>query len=441
MESILKHDDDDTEDVHLEADFFETITKSVLFSGHNTTHRRIYIENLHNYGSSYAKDEDLYYMLVPQKRAAPLMFTLDLQERQQDGTYKNIDHTKNPEVNKLDELLIYTKAFSFYDDYFESDSDVYDEMEKLAWEGEVASVRQETWSANGRVMGFRTLDNDETGTERYGLHQNGSYNIYMLTNSSDNKDVVRVASNKTSNPYVFANDRDGKAYTGNYQGNEYRSAIFDVAHYRPFRFAAQVEIYEKDDKSDREIIPSDADLLSNEIHGSQEEDISEVLLSYKPGQKVDILLDVTSFRGSDGRSVHPFGQIFGEEFEVYIDAPMLEIDQERLPSSWKASNKLRKDPEKTGRFIYTVSQKRADEREFGFAPAHNKDDSNARFDDYGGVVPKDKWLQYQNTNGGNLIKADGSLNQDGERKCLPFKKTAITSKGDITIIFNYSSSP
>lgn len=35
---------------------------------------------------------------------------------------------------------------------------------------------------------------------------------------------------------------------------------------------------------------------------------------------VDIEFDVTSFRGTDDKSVDPFG----EEFEIYIDAPMLE---------------------------------------------------------------------------------------------------------------------
>jgi hypothetical protein len=235
----------------------------------------------------------------------------------------------------------------------------------------------------------------------------------MLTNSSNNKDVVRVASNNAYSPYVFAKDREENAYSGNYNGNEYRSVIFDVAHYRPFRFAAQVQVY--DDEADKVTVPASADLLSNEVHASLEENIDDVSLSYKPGQKVDILLDITSFKGSDGRSVHPFGEVFGEEFDVYIDAPMLEIDEERLPENWKTANKLRKDPSVAGRFIYTVSKKREDEKAFGFAEAYNKDLATTRYDDYGGIVP------------------DITIDQTGERKCLPFKKTSITSKGDISI--------
>lgn len=44
------------------------------------------------------------------------------------------------------------------------------------------------------------------------------------------------------------------------------------------------------------------------------------------------------------------------------------------------------DPSVPGRFIYTVSKKRSDERAFGFADAHNKDVATYRYDDYGGVV-------------------------------------------------------
>lgn len=416
MRSILKHEDNDTEEVHLEADFFETITKTVVFSGYGSTHRRVFVENLHVYESSYAQDELLYYMLVPQKKASPLIFTLDLQERQSDGSYVNFNHAADPEKNKLDEFLIYTKTFSFYDEYFADNPGTYEDMEARAWEGEVTMINRESWSTNGRVMAFRTLNNKETGVARYGLQTDGAYNIYMLTNSSQNKDVVRVASNNAYSSYVFAKDRDEIAYSGNYNGNEYRSVIFDVAHYRPFRFAAQVQVY--DDESEKVTIPASADLLSNETHASQEENVDEVSLSYKPGQKVDILLDITSFKGSDGRSVHPFGQVFGEEFEVYIDAPMLEIDETRLPESWKTAGKLRKDPSSEGRFIYTVSKKRDDEKTFGYAEAHNKDLATSRYDDYGGIVPNQ------------------SIDQTGERKLLPFKKTSITSKGDISITSN-----
>ena len=413
MRTILKHNDGDTEAVHLEADFFETITKNVVFSGHEHSHYRIFVEGLHLYGDLYADDEELYYMLVPQKKGSPQVFTLALQERQDNGKYEVFDHTSNPELNKNDEFLIYSRAFSFYDDYFKHNPGTYEGIKDRAWEGEVTFINEESWSTNGRVMAFRTLNAKASGTAKYGLQSDGTYNIYMLTNSSDNRDVIRIASNNALSEHIFDKDRDGKVYQGNYNGNEYRSVIFDISHYRPFRFAAQVQV----DGGDK--IPEASKLLSNENNGDQEENIDEVSLSYKPGQQVDILLDITSFKGSDGRSVHPFGELFGEGFDVYIDAPMLEIDEDRLPENWKTANKLKKDPKVPGRFIYTVSKTREQERVFGFGEAHNKDLATSRYDDYGGVVP-------------NGVVID----QTGERKCLPFKKNSITSKGDIRISTN-----
>ena len=440
LHTLLQHGDADTEEVHLEAEFFETITKTVIFSGHDHSHRRIFVDNLHTYESSYAADEPLYYMLVPQKKASPLVFTIQLQERQSDGSYSSYNHAvtdNNGDVtdenqwhkNGKDEFLIYTQSFSFYDEYFKDNPGEYQGIQKDAWEGEVTMVNRDSWSTNGRVMAFRTLDYEpyENETYKYGLQKDGSYHIYMLTNSSDNKDVVRVSSNNALSPYVFEKDRNGNVYTGLYGGNEYRSVIFDVAHYRPFRFAAQVKVYDESD-SNTTTVPSSENLLSNKNHGSQEESVDNVNFVYKPGQKVDILFDITSFEGSDGRSVHPFGENFGEEFEVYIDAPMLEIDASRIPANWlKANNsslsadKLRKHPSIPGRFIYTVSKTREAERALGTnaITAHNVDASTKGFDNFGRPIPQT----------GQTF----TVNQAGERKLLPFKKSTITSKGDITI--------
>ena len=423
MRSMLKHTDGDTEQVHIEADFFETITKTVFFSGYDVAHRRVFVDGLHNYGNAYAKDEELYYMLVPQKKAAPVVFTLMLQERQSDGSYKAYNHAADQKSSSQDEFLIYTKFLSFYDDYFQENPGQYEEIRDLAWEGEVIHFNESKWTTSGRMMAFRPYNyNNRVTTDPYGLQTDGSYNIYMLTNSSQNKDVVRVGSNTTLNTHAFTYDRNGTPYDHTqYDGNEYRSVIFDVAHYRPYRFAAQIKI---SDGSGGAVttIPADSELLSNERNGSQEESVDDVLFSYKPGQEVDILLDVTSFKGSDGRSVHPFGEHFGTEFDIYIDAPMLEIDYERINANWLASNnpklsadKLRKHPTVPGRFIYTVDREREEERQYGNYVAFNKDEATSGYDEYGRIV----------TN----YRAD----QTGERKCLPFKKTAITIGGDIEI--------
>ncbi|MBQ5924401.1 MAG: hypothetical protein IIW97_03540, partial [Alistipes sp.] len=433
MTTILKHTDGEMESVHLEADFFETITKTVIFSGHEYTHRRVFIDGLHNYGTEYAQDEDLYYMLVPQKKAAPITFTLMLQERQSDGTYAALNHAANPgsqqwHKNGRDEFLIYSKTFSDYRTYYGHNEDVYEEIQGLVWEGDVILFDEEHWSTNGRVMAFRTQDyKTPPSDDLYGLQEDGTYNIYFLTNSANNQDVVRVASNNTYSPHAFEYSRDSsQRYDHNYDGNEYRSVIFDVAHYRPYRFAAQVRVADADG-SNPELIPATSDLMGNPGNAMTPENVDDVYLKYKPGQRVDILFDITSFRGSDGCSVHPFGENFGDHFEVYIDAPMLEIDYVRYPEKWRAAandgtgvavDKLRSHPTIPGRYIYTVDRHREHEREFGDSTltVANVDEAQIEFNKFGQRVP-----------------VEGRIDQSGERKCLPFKKTSITAGGDIHI--------
>lgn len=430
MQSLLQHKDNDIEPVHLEAQFFETITKTAMFTGYGNPHQRIFVDNLQVYHLSYADDEPLYYMLLPQKKAAPMRFTLQLQERQlSSNTYTPYNHAANPgsqqwHKNGRDEFLIYTKSLSFYDEYFKDNPDQYQEIKELAWEGEIILFDPATWTTNGRVMAFRTYGYKETDGYKYGLQEDGSYNIYMLTNSTYNKDVVRVSTNNIANKHLFEKDRNGNTYTGNYDGNEYRSVIFDVSHYRPYRFAAQVRVSDAGG-GNPEVIPGDGALLSNEDDGDTEESVDDVVLSYKPGQWVDILFDITSFRGSDGRSVHPFGELFGTEFDVYIDAPMLEIDNERVPSNWRAANnpslkadKLRKHPTIPGRFIYTVERLREDERVYSNIAAFHKDEATMGYDKYG------------------IPLSNITIDQSGERKSLPFKKSAITAGGDIHLSTN-----
>ena len=422
MQTILLHEDGDTEDVHVEADFFETITKSVTFYGAGV-HKAIFIDGLHTYGNYYAVDEALYYMLVPQKKASPVMFTFALKKRNNDGTYSAIDHTQEDHASH-DEFLIYSRALSMYDEYYNYEVDKYVDLQDNLWECQVKIFNKDSWSANGRVMGLRTCGYEgDNFTD--GLQKDGTYNVYMLTNSTNNKDVVRMASNKHYNNHVFTTDRNGNLYGGDgnagYDGNEYRSVIFDVGHYRAFRFAPQVRVYKNNNVGGASTLYGT--MLSNEVDGSVEEVVDEVFFKYEPGQKVDIMFDITSFKGSDGRSVHPFGELFGESFEVYIDAPMLEIDWSRIPANWRASensdlkvDKLRADPKKAGRFIYTVERRRDDERTYGNAMALNRDVSKQEYDDYGA-----------------LRAVNGDIDQSGERKSLPFVKSSITANGNITI--------
>jgi hypothetical protein len=88
---------------------------------------------------------------------------------------------------------------------------------------------------------------------------------------------------------------------------------------------------------------------------------------------------------------------FGTAFDIYIDAPMLQIDE---TSDVYKSGKIEKHPTIEGRFIYHVDADRADER----------------------------W--------GDLVATQDtktSESQVGERKRIPFKTRSIVSAGDITI--------
>lgn len=98
--------------------------------------------------------------------------------------------------------------------------------------------------------------------------------------------------------------------------------------------------------------------------------------------RLDISFDVKSFQAG-GNEVDPFG----EEFEIYIDAPMLEIDGSRLSQYGLSSDKLKEDPTTPGRFVYTVEATREAESAYG----------------------------------------------TGERKTLPFRTASSVSSGDIVI--------
>lgn len=421
FQTILTHNDGDTEEVHLEAHFFETITKTVTFAGHNN-HKAILVDGLNDYGTHHADDEILYYMLVPRKKAAPNMFTISLKERLDNGDYIAINHASQSDIeqwnrNIRDEFLFYSKYMSFYEEYLSDHPELgIDIAEMIECENKI--INESTWSSNGRVMGFRTYDNEDP--DKYGLQEDGTYNVYMLTNSTNNADVVRIASNSNMNKHLFDKDRAGNLYGDvPYGGNEYRSFIFDISQYRPFRFAPQMKIY----NNNGQLKETYGTLLSNEVDKDREEEMDEINFCYEPGEKVDILLDITSFKGSDGKSVHPFGEILGESFDIYIDAPMLSIDMSRVPENWLAKNnpnltedKLRRHPTIEGRFIYTVDKYREEERKYGQEKAYNQDVATKEYDDYGRV-----------------IDVSGTINQSGERKVLPFVKSNITTKYNISI--------
>lgn len=334
FENILNQEQDASGTMTFEAECFETMRKTYTFAWHERT---ITIDG-HN---SYVDKADtlLITVTVPQKRGAAVQF---------DMVMMNLEGSDpEPEnVGENDEFLLYSQNLDYYEVGEESLAGVKE------FDCTFFPIDEEVWqtATGGRMMMFMPREPEKFGDET------GRYSIYMKTNKARSAETVRIASNQKGSPAVL--DRNNGT-DGLYRGNSYRSVILEIDNYDPFRFGATV---------------------AGQNTGN------EVSLTYVPYQPVDIEFDVTAFTASGGTRVDPFG----EEFEIYIDAPMLEIDGSRLAQYGLDSDKLMEDPATPGRFVYTVEATREAESAYG----------------------------------------------TGERKTLPFRTATSVSSGDIVISSN-----
>ena len=289
LETTLSHNENETVEISLEAPHFEKLTKIATFR-HETDYS-IILDNVKSYSAQIPEDEVIFYYLVPQKIGAEVRLETHLGANAvwDPGTHK-YDYTPvNPAVGD---------KFLFYSRYLDHN----DEEDHLHY-FEFTPVNESDWGTGGRVHAFERTSLD--ATETHGA-------VFCLkTNTPKSAEVVRIASNPEST------------------GNHYRSAVFELANYHPFEFAATV-------------------------NGQSSEVIS---LSYQPDQTVEIEFDVTSFIHSNGEeqvSVDPFGTAF----DIYIDAPMLELDP---AGEYAIAGKIQKDANKEGRFVYHVAASRDEE--------------------------------------------------------------------------------
>lgn len=367
LHSILTHEDGGADEIMLEAEFFNDITKEFKYVTHQNA---ISVKDLNTYSVSGIVDEPVYYHLVPRKVNAPVRFDVLINDV---STGDN-----NPErINAMegDEFFIYTRTL----DVLSNDEAVTYDL-PTGWYNECNfyDVDDNYWeqSKNGRMMMFQPINPNKSGEDK------GMYTLLLKTNSSYSDDLIRVASNDPSRYRVTPGMTDQY-----YDGNTYRSFIFELSTYRPFRFAAQVAINGGEPVGTWNTAP--ATLTAPDA-------TDNLYWTYIPNQKVDINLDITSFTGSDGRSADPFGT----SFEIYIDAPMLKIDESRLTPEMAA--KFKAHPTIPGRFVYTVDASREKERETG--------------------------------NGANVMVVDNvATSQAGERKTFPFVTNSITTAGEIVI--------
>ena len=358
FENVLNHSDTDEGTVKIEAEHFTTVNKTFKYSANQYS---ITVEGLNEYNAkdpseeNFPDDEVIYYRLVPQKRYANVQFDMLMKDLENDSPINATDD---------DEFLLYSQHLDYYKDGEENQAGV------TAFDCTFHEVDDSKWGDVGRMLVFKP---HQPQSPTAGI---GRYSIYMKTNRAVSAEVIRISSNQQNSPSAWPGN------SGTYAGNSYRSVTFELANYNPFRFAARVNN------------------VGSDMSGTTPEETTALSWTYAPEQKVDIALDVTSFAGTDGKSADPFG----EAFEIYIDAPMLEIDQARLTECKLNSSKLKADPNVEGRFIYTVDANRETERQYGY---------------------------------GTVINSDGTgANQTGERKTLPFKTSSIVSAGDIVISSN-----
>ncbi len=365
FENVQTAADGEVHELVLEAKFFESITKKYNFA---SSQKAITMTNMRSH-SAGANDEPVFYQVVPPKQGAPLTIDMIIKDKAT-GTPLN--------VGSKDEFLLFSKSVTYYPDDLVSEFDI-PEFDCSFW-----FIPEDIWSAStdGRALLFMANrpDNPLKGT--------GQYSIYMRTLYAKSDDIVRISSNGQPNQ-SFLPSNNGASY----EGNRYRSTIFDLFTFPPYRFAAQVN--------------GEGNYV---ISGEEEESVDAIQWVYGKGNPVTIAFDVTSYKNTKsyyeeavlGSSVDPFGQAF----DIHIYAPMLEIDRATATAMGLSETKFREDPNVEGGFIYTVEATREAEREFGVGTALIDDTS------------------------------DANPSQEGERKELPFKTKRVVSLGEITISTN-----
>ena len=406
FKTILGHDTGETVSVTIEADHFETLTKTATFV--QETSQRILLHNLRSYVGAMPADEVIYYYMVPQKKHARVEFTSHFGEifrtdpGNSDATFTDalgtyyVKYTA-PNVDfatpNVDEFLLYSENLEHNHD-LPGDTYYFD----------FYKIDASKWSSTaGRVLGFLRNNNGVAG---------GGAVFHLQTTTPKADEVVRIATNPYGSPSVTTGEPGDLALTGYSSATctgrgLYKSAVFELVTFHPFHFSAQVDV-------------------SGEVYGTPlaagtPDLTSEVFVKYKPGQPVNISFDVTSFMSDisglsadEQLSVDPFGTAF----EIYIDAPMLELDRSAIPARWLEPDsegvvKIEEDASVPGRVIYRVHADREVERQY-FSGSE--------------VLAKDNAVL-------DLFRQPTVVDQSGERKTIPFRtrQDQIVSAGDILL--------
>ena len=406
LESILNQASGSSDKLKIESPYFETVEKIFTFT---STQRAITLTNaIASNPSATDEAEKLYYVLVPQKKGAPVIMNLQLKEGD-----------NSVDVGQYDEFLLYSENLNYY-----TDAEFYGVKESLkntdVWmkhygDGtnghfpcQFVAVDDENWGSGGRVFAFTPRRAFYNITDMPAGVSKSNFSVYMQTNKAKCAEVVRISSNDLNSKAAFTTEVTNGLYGKNTDDSKiykekgtavyvYRSFVFELANYHPYRFMATVT---GSGEAGNINIPHD-----EFARGTESEEITNVTWTYVPNQKIDVAFDITDFKAADGTLVDPFGQAF----EIYIHAPMLEIDQDRVNDV--LAQKLYYDA-RLGCFVYKVEAKRADEE-------NKAKDGNIQQD---AILP-------------NRTNEDATKGQN-ERKVLPFKTKGIVTEGQITISSN-----
>ena len=382
-----------TEWVTLESAYFETVKKPFTFN--TSGDYRIEMPGLKIFDpttatdgngsgsgntSQFSPDEQIKYMLVPQKVNAPV--TLDLAFTHWDDSDGNKEND-DIEVLEDDEFLFYSENLMHLHGHGD-DQSCNCTFKYLTGELGINNT-------GGTLHAFKFDEASNYIKKTFNEKERIIYEILAKTKKAKSEEVVRISSNPGP-VYAFSASQNPPAR------QLYRSIIFELANYRPFRFAAQISVggstavgeIKDNNKLDRNA-------------PEQLETTDQISISYAPAQNVDIYLDITSFKGTDGASVDPFGTAF----YVYIKAPMLD-----LPSTLSDDQKAKLIEVDNGVFAYLVDADRAKERTSPFTIDEAKNDDL--------------------TDGVGTAATNG-IDQNGERKKLTFVKGSIVADGEILI--------
>ena len=325
FENILNATENDIEYVTLEAEHFQRLTKVVTFSN---TKNYITLDGLASYSyvptGSTSAAENILYKLIPQKRGAKVEFNVSVKDQNNNAV----------DLVEGDEFLFYSSNLDHDESHGNHQLDF-------------TAYNKNQWGTGGRIFGL-TLKEPDASTA-------GKFNLHLKTNKAKSAEPVRLASNQAGSPSV-------KNTSVSYTGQQFRSVVFELANYRPFRFGAQIKGAGATAFAGNYI---DDATSSSALADTPKEEIENIEFAYGPDKEVEIAFDITSFKAQDNVSVDPFGEVF----EIYIDAEMLELATNAALDAATVGGQKKLEKLSNGRFVYRVDADRSTEVQFGTTQA------------------------------------------------------------------------